>query len=236
MNQVPSLATQEMLERAVIQVAAAIAESRCERWQDLSEEDLWLELAACILGSRVRYEVAQAAAIALRDAQLLPPKCLSEDGDWERQALCVLSDPLNGTASAGLKYPFPRSRARYLGLSVSSLGCDLKSLLHRGEDAYEMRRVLARNVAGIGPKQSSLFLRNIGYTEDLAILDSHVVQFMSAVRLVTYGTATAIDSLHKYSAIEELFRVYSESIRYSVGRTDVAVWIVMRVASTNGML
>ena len=44
------------------------------------------------------------------------------------------------------------------------------------EDTFEIREWLVENVRGMGYKESSHFLRNIGLGENIAILDRHILK------------------------------------------------------------
>jgi N-glycosylase/DNA lyase len=81
---------------------------------------------------------------------------------------------------------------------------------------------------GIGPKQASLFLRNIGFTEELAIFDTHLLRFMSLFGLFDQDIRP-ISSLRNYENLENHLRDYAKSAGYSLGCVDQAIWIVMRV-------
>ena len=45
-----------------------------------------------------------------------------------------------------------------------------------GDSAFEKRQWLAENVKGIGYKEATHFLRNVGLNEGLAILDRHILK------------------------------------------------------------
>ena len=70
---------------------------------------------------------------------------------------------------------------------------------------------------GIGPKQSSLFLRNIGYAQDLAILDSHVMTYMKLMDL-TPTRMKDVSKLATYEDVEERLAGYSHRLNV-VSRT-----------------
>ena len=52
----------------------------------------------------------------------------------------------------------------------------LRSLLGEINDGYQAREWLVHNVKGIGYKEAGHFSRNIGFTQDLAILDRHILK------------------------------------------------------------
>ncbi len=54
---------------------------------------------------------------------------------------------------------------------------DIKDKVKKFGDEFEARNWLAENIKGLGLKESSHFLRNVGY-KNLAILDKHVINLM----------------------------------------------------------
>ena len=53
---------------------------------------------------------------------------------------------------------------------------NMKKLVDSSEDPYKLREWLAENINGMGMKESSHFLRNIGIGNGLAILDVHIIK------------------------------------------------------------
>jgi N-glycosylase/DNA lyase len=93
----------------------------------------------------------------------------------------------------------------------------------------EARRRLVSEVPGLGPKQASLFLRNIGYVANVAVLDVHVLTYMSWVGL-TDTLVKSVSTIRKYETLEDSFIEHSYSFGYTPDRFDLAVWIVVKVA------
>jgi len=83
-------------------------------------------------------------------------------------------------------------------------------------------------VCGFGPKQTSMFLRNVSSSYSLAILDRHALRFMNMVGLVSEQEMSMSSTLPRYEAIEGRFGRYAVDIGYPTGYVDWAVWIVMR--------
>jgi N-glycosylase/DNA lyase len=84
------------------------------------------------------------------------------------------------------------------------------------------REWLVENIKGIGYKEASHFLRNIGLGEDLAILDVHILR-----RLKELGVISEIPrSLTKkrYLEIEEKLRNFARKARIPVGHLDLLFW------------
>jgi N-glycosylase/DNA lyase len=88
---------------------------------------------------------------------------------------------------------------------------------------------LALEVSGLGPKQASLFLRNIGYATHVAVLDTHVLTYMSWVGL-TEAPIKSIPTVRKYEALEDAFIGHAYSFGQTPDRFDLAVWVVVKVA------
>ena len=67
-----ALSVFDKVEQAVVEVSGRV---RClgspPSWSGLGESELWYELAACILGSNVRFEMAQSFAHQLRAREVL---------------------------------------------------------------------------------------------------------------------------------------------------------------------
>ncbi|VVB53828.1 putative N-glycosylase/DNA lyase [uncultured archaeon] len=76
-------------------------------------------------------------------------------------------------------------------------------------------------------KQASLFLRNIYYTENLAILDTHVIRYMELQGL-HQGFKKYITK-NQYIVYEKKLSAYADSLNKSLAKLDVAIWVVMRV-------
>jgi N-glycosylase/DNA lyase len=87
---------------------------------------------------------------------------------------------------------------------------------------FEMRDWLIENVKGLGPKEASHFLRNIGLGSSLAILDSHILK-----NLVKYGV---IDEFPKslthsrYYEIEEKMRDFASRTGIPMDELDLLLW------------
>jgi N-glycosylase/DNA lyase len=81
----------------------------------------------------------------------------------------------------------------------------------------------------LGPKQASLFLRNIGYAAHVAVLDIHVLTYMSWVGL-TETPIKSVPTVPRYEALEDAFIEHAYSFGQTPDRFDLAVWVVVKVA------
>ena len=90
-----------------------------------------------------------------------------------------------------MRYRFPTSRGRQLARTharVTSFCGSLSRLVSGCKTAEDIREWLVCNAPGIGPKQASMFLRNIGYSYDLATIDRHVLTYMTSIGIEKLGT------------------------------------------------
>lgn len=201
--------------------------------EDVTEYDLRKELASCILGSQVRYEMAQTAVDMLEKEGLFNDTYwLSEEYNLESLIYEVLIGK-HYTCSETWSYRFPRLRARQLNETKRQLlnyRISLKSLVFKSEDEIILRRRLIAMIPGLGPKQASMFLRNVSRSYELAVLDTHVLRFMRIQQLIP-KTYTTIGSISTYEKVEEVIKSYSEDLGYPVGYMDWAIWATMRAAS-----
>lgn len=236
------LVTARGLERGVVTVAENACRLRRSRsWTQLTEHKLWVELVACILGSQVPFELAQAAGERLEEQGLLHA-CMAGHSyeQLETQLRTALNEPLSviaGRSRGSRRYRYPQLRAAHISRTAASIygrGHSLASLLRASHDDYAARSTLVATTVGIGPKQASLFLRNIGYTDSLAILDTHVLNYLSLVGVVQ-RTPKTVSKLQDYSVIEGRMKEYASGLRLNLGCLDTAVWVTMRVAQKEGV-
>ena len=88
-------------------------------------------------------------------------------------------------------------------------------------DASRLREWLVTNVKGLGWKEASHFLRNIGY-RDLAILDRHILR-----NLQRHGVLRALPqslTAKRYLAIEQIFALFSATIGITMDELDLLFW------------
>jgi len=192
-------------------------------WRSLDESKLRFEMTSCILGSLVSAESANRAATRIANAGLLEPGRRVNDETAQN-----ISDLLrNSDGKSG--YRFYKSRAKYIASTLQNLeSVNLTTHLDESTTAREARAIVTQNVIGFGPKQTSLFLRNIGYTYELGILDAHVLKFMKMNGLYTGDIPTGF-TFKKYTQIEEELIDFARDVDIPVGILDQAIWIVMRV-------
>lgn len=86
----------------------------------------------------------------------------------------------------------------------------------------DARGWLAQNVTGMGYKEASHFLRNIGLGEDLAILDRHVLKNLRLLGVIEEIPSSLSKS--RYFEIEKSMKEFAEEINVPMGRLDLVLW------------
>ena len=222
--------TPNALSRAVAVICPDI-QSRAESFVEPCERSLWWELSTCILSSQVPYSLAVSVANKVDSQQLLLKEYMDVDVLFQK-LFDVLVTPVQVEGHLR-KYRFPESRSRQLAVAHSTITMEygsLSGLLENFVDATEARSWLIDYVPGIGPKQASMFLRNAGMSYDLAILDRHVLNYMSVLGIYP-DEKLMISNIKQYKIYEALLKEHAEELGCSVGLLDWAIWIVMRVVN-----
>lgn len=122
-----------------------------------------------------------------------------------------------------LGYRFYNKRAEYL-IESHKKWKNIKQIIEnfdKEHSEYETREWLAENVLGIGYKEASHFLRNIGY-KNLAILDRHVLSIMYENRIIRKIPENL--SKKTYLEIEKKLLKLCEITDLSQGELDMYLW------------
>jgi N-glycosylase/DNA lyase len=90
------------------------------------------------------------------------------------------------------------------------------------KDTVNSREWLVKNIKGIGYKEASHFLRNIGMGDDLAILDIHILRNLK--RLGVINTMPKSLSKKMYLEIEERLKEFSRQIKIPMAHLDLLFW------------
>lgn len=212
-------------------------------WFALSEEDLLREMTICLFSSQMVFEVAVAATNRIAEAGLLSKKEIlnSEWPVYHHRLQLALATSLSVKIDGCERQILPRFRNRNIFLLSSTVmtlysgGRSLKVILHSAKSARQARALLIEAIKGFGPKQASLFLRRVAFSSDLAVIDRHVLSYLSLYKGIRPGVAM-LSRLASYERIETVFCNVAAEFGQTVGCVDLAVWITMRVAKRAGML
>lgn len=118
-----------------------------------------------------------------------------------------------------LGYRFPNARARYITEAREHHG-KLKTMLETRNGSA--REWLADNVLGLGYKESSHFLRNIGH-DGYAIIDFHIIDILADHRIIERPRTL---TRNKYLEIEKKLAALAEKAGMSQGELDLYLWYI----------
>jgi N-glycosylase/DNA lyase len=99
---------------------------------------------------------------------------------------------------------------------------NIKEKIQSFPDSLKLREWLVENVKGLGMKESSHFLRNIGLGNNLAILDIHVLN-----NLKEYGVIEKIPKTltkKNYLEIENKIKEFSKLVGVPMDELDLLFW------------
>ena len=184
---------------------------RLEQFRELgqrgSEEDLFAELVFCLLTPQSKARACWAAVQRLRRKGLLL-----------RGGAEAIEQELSGVR-------FHRTKARRIVQAREQFGeggqVSVRPVIE-GMAPPEAREWLVKNVNGLGYKEASHFLRNIGRGEDLAILDRHILKNLWATGAIEEVPKSL--SRRRYIEIEDAARKLAEFLEMSLGQLDLLLW------------
>lgn len=182
----------------------AVVENRLNEFEELGRmgnEKWFSELCFCMLTANSRAK----SAIAIQ-------KELGYNGFSE------MSESEISSAIKRNKHRFHNNKAKFI--CESRKYKKIKNILS-GKTESDAREWLVKNVKGLGYKEASHFLRNVGY-KNLAILDRHILNLMAENSYLNEKPK----SLNKknYIEIENKFGEISKSTNMSNAELDLYMW------------
>jgi N-glycosylase/DNA lyase len=181
-----------------------------EIWRKGSDARLWEELAYCI------FTAGASARMGLDSVDAVRPLLL--DGEPEAMTAAL--------KQAGA-HRFPNARPQYIVTTRdyfrANFGMALRKRLRSFRDPFERRDWLAQDkqVKGLGYKEASHFLRNIG-VRGHAILDKHVMRCLAEVGLI--DSATPPSTRRKYLEVEQELLRFAKEIKVDFDELDLVLW------------
>lgn len=174
-------------------------------WND---SDVFGELAFCLLTPQSSAKVCWDAVTNLK-----------------RQTLLLKGSPAQLEPNLN-QVRFGETKAKYIVEAREMFTKDgrlaLKSRIQAFYNPFELREWLVDNVKGLGYKEASHFLRNIGLGENFAILDRHILRNLLDLKVIPEIPTTLTKK--RYLEIEEKLRRFSQSIGIPMADIDLLFW------------
>lgn len=207
-------------------------------WGEIDEKKLWEALVLCILSSNVHYETATSAKEQLRYGGILEELRHTPSAKHigiiakELQRPIYLPRKVDGSFR---RYRFPNMRANNIvgaAQVIYEQNDGLHKMLCGFSSAYEARDFLAAGIPGLGLKEASHFLRNIGYCSNLAIVDVHIISFLRQLRLLGRNNVSSITT-KIYRRLEQIMLSIASVLNVNLAVLDMAIWHYMRNRGRN---
>lgn len=118
-----------------------------------------------------------------------------------------------------LGYRYPNTRAGYV-VEARKVRDSLKEAISSSNGEDEFREWLVKNVKGIGFKEASHFLRNVGF-KNQAIIDFHILDV-----LVENGLTARPKTLTKarYLEMEKVLKKIARKLNLNLAELDLYLW------------
>ncbi len=197
--------------REVYEQRRDIIDKRLKEFQKVGQKSfrtLFQELVFCLLTPMSRAKACDTAVKGLQYKDLL------FKGDEVQ-----IAEALEGVR-------FPENKARFIvearDLFMSPGGYNLEKIVQENPRPKVTREWFVKNVKGLGYKESSHFLRNVGVGFDLAILDRHILR-----NLYRHGVIKEIPqsvTKKQYLEIEKKMRKFSKDVGIEMGALDLLFW------------
>lgn len=120
-----------------------------------------------------------------------------------------------------LGHRFPNTRAKYIVEARQHIA-ELTKLLSSNSTEKEKREWIAKNIKGIGYKETSHFLRNIGYN-NFAIIDFHIIDILDEHGLIKKPKTKAL-TMKKYFEIEKVLHKLAKEVDLNLAELDLYLW------------
>ena len=172
-----------------------------EKMQNAPSNEWFCELCFCLLtaNSSAQMGIKMQNALGFEGFYSLPQKKLS-------------------ASLKRLGYRFYNRRAEFICLARKHLG--IKDKVKSFESEKEARQWLSQSIKGLGLKESSHFLRNVGY-KNLAILDRHVLSVLEENSVIEKPKTL---SAQKYLEIEKKLESLCKKTGTTQGELDLYLW------------
>ena len=178
-------------------------DARIKEFKELdkkSNDELFKELCFCILTANYNAEKSI--------------KIQNEIGE------CFLTDSKNELSEKLRNYGhrFPNARAEYISKSTKCKD-KLKDVV-QFHDKQAIRDWIVNNAKGLGYKEASHFLRNVGF-DDYAIIDFHIIDILVKHDLIEKPKSL---TKKKYLEIENLLRKMAKKTDLTLAELDLYLW------------
>jgi len=170
-------------------------------------------------GKKRQGDVFGELCFCLLTANFSAEKCIEIQKEMGRN-FALLSEAELAVELKKHGHRFPNARANYI-FEAQKCEKDLCKLVGTGK---ERREKLVGDIKGLGLKEASHFLRNIGF-KDVAIVDFHIVSLLKREGLIDFGREKPMNR-KKYFAVEKLLEELGEKTGLNLAELDLYLWYI----------
>ncbi|UCE39605.1 MAG: N-glycosylase/DNA lyase [Thermoplasmata archaeon] len=174
-----------------------------------SEKDIFAELIFCLLTPQSKAKSCDLAVRTILEKELLLKGSKTQ-----------IAKELRGSVRFHNTKAENIVDARKLFTQKGKL--QIKKRIAEFDNPIDTREWLVANIKGMGYKEASHFLRNIGFGEELAILDRHILKNMKLQGVIKEVPSSL--SKKRYLEIEGKMKNYAERIKIPMAHLDLLLW------------
>ena len=211
-------------------------EFECKIKKELNEEILGIygkikkDISKAISGYKKAWRGTEKEVFAEMAFCILTPQSKAKNA-WQAITTLVENNLLyEGSAEEIVEYlnivRFKNNKSRYLvefrDLMTEDEKLQPKKILESKGNTFEKRKWILKNVKGMGLKEANHVLRNLGFGEEIAILDRHILRNLQRLNVIEEIPKTLTEK--KYYEIEKAMKKYSEYSRIKMDELDLVLW------------
>lgn len=133
----------------------------------------------------------------------------------------IFSAPSSRIAKKLKGVRFHNNKSKYL-VHARNLFPEFLILYGQGAPPFDIRDWLVKNIPGLGYKEASHFLRNIGLGCDLAILDRHIMRCLLECGVILEIPASL--NRKRYLELEQKMKDFSAMLDIPLSHLDLVFW------------
>ena len=172
-----------------------------EKIRTLSIDEIFKELCFCIMTANCAAE-----------------KCIEIHEGVHNGFLNLSKEDLTAKFK-DLGYRFPNIRSEYI-IEARKYKDDLENELKSNNEKNSLREWIVKTIKGIGYKEASHFLRNIGF-KNYAIIDFHIVDILQKNTIIEKPKTM---TKKKYLEIEEILKKIGDRLNLNMAELDLYLW------------